>query len=108
MIILIKHIRSFPFASQSLTLQHAQLLIEERQFESALAMLQKLQETTPDCTGSYPLLLEIAVALNDAPTILENVTHLRHKNIYSETQLDNWEVTAHQLQLEALKRKTRR
>lgn len=95
----------FPFASEALTLQHAQLLIEERQFEPALAMLQKIQQTNPDCTSVYPLLLTIAVALNDAPAIAENVRRLRHKNIYSEDQLDTWEIFAHQIQLEVLQEK---
>ncbi len=84
---------------EAITIFHAQMLIDEGEFEAALAIIEQRKKQLTDSNYSFSvetLRLKIFLALKDWPAVLESISYLRQNKDEHAHNLDNIACQAHQ------------
>jgi HemY protein len=90
-----------PEAANAVLLTQAELQLDQKQYEQALATLRKLEENTPNQSQAMALLGKLYFRLEDWDALEKLLPRLESKGRVAEETLQRWSISVH---LEHLKR----
>lgn len=90
-----------PEATNAVLLTQAELQLDQKQFESALATLRQIEENSPNHSHALALLGRLYYRLEDWPHLSEILPKLRKYGRLDEATLTRWSLRVHREQLES-------
>ncbi len=88
-----------PEAANAVLLTQAEFQIDQKQYESALATLRKIEESTPDHARAVSLLGRLYFRLEDWPNLHSLLPRLRKHGRLDAELLDEWSIRVHEEEL---------
>lgn len=90
-----------PEASNAVLLTQAELQLDQKQYESALATLRRIEESSPNHSHALALLGRLYYRLQDWQHLAEILPRLRKHGRLDAATLTRWSLRVHQEQLES-------
>ena len=90
-----------PEASNAVLLTQAELQLDQKQYESALATLRRIEESSPNHSHALALLGRLYYRLQDWQHLAEILPRLRKHGRLDDATLTRWSLRVHQEQLES-------
>lgn len=90
-----------PEASNAVLLTQAELQLDQKQYESALATLRQIEENSPNHSHALALLGRLYYRLEDWPHLAEILPKLRKHGRLDDATLTRWSLRVHQEHLES-------
>ncbi len=92
---------NLPGATNAVLLTQAELQLDQRQFEQALATLRKIEENTPNHSHALVLLGRLYYRLEDWKHLSELLPKLKKHGRLDATTLEKWSLRVHREHLES-------